>query len=91
MFEITWTDYMLYRSNLRGFNLEQLEDIIRYSSERYYDTATGRQVVVGKYNNTVVIIPYEMENDSIIPITVHATSRQQIKFRINNGRFIINE
>jgi hypothetical protein len=36
------------------------------------------------------MIPYEDYNDRIEPITIHATSRQQIKFRVTTGRFIID-
>ncbi|NEP83707.1 MAG: hypothetical protein F6K23_25525 [Okeania sp. SIO2C9] len=91
MREIIWTDYMKYRANLRGFELQQLERIVRFSGERYYDTVTGNQIVVGKHNRDLVVIPYESSENSITPITVHATTRQQIKFRLNNGRFTIYE
>jgi len=43
---IIWTAYLKYRAALRGFDLGKLEDIIRYSPERYFDTETGRHVVV---------------------------------------------
>jgi hypothetical protein len=91
MVKIIWTDYMQYRSELRGFNLSLLENIIRFSAERYDDTVTGSQIVVGKHNQELVIIPYEINEDYIIPITVHITTRQQIKFRVTSGRFVIYE
>lgn len=75
---IIWTDYMRYRARVRGFDLRRLEEIIRYSAERYFDTATGRRVV----------IPYEEQDDAVIPITVHATTRRQISFRIKSGRYV---
>jgi hypothetical protein len=84
---IVWTDYMKYRARLRGFDLAKIEHIVRYSSERYFDTATGRIVVVGRHDNTLVIIPYEADEGSIALITIHATTRQQIKFRLKTGRF----
>jgi len=34
------------------------------------------------------MIVYEENDTAITPITIHATNRQQIKFRINTGRFI---
>jgi hypothetical protein len=91
MVKIIWTDYMQYRSELRGFNLSLLENIIRFSGERYDDTVTGSQIVVGKHNQELVIIPYEINEDCIIPITVHITTRQQIKLRVTSGRFVIYE
>jgi hypothetical protein len=34
------------------------------------------------------MIPYEIEEENIIPVTIHVTTRQQIKFRLKTGRFI---
>ncbi|MDI6794925.1 MAG: hypothetical protein QME81_19000 [bacterium] len=84
---IVWTDYMKYRARLREFDLDKIEYIVRYSSERYIDTATGRLVAVGGHGNMLVIIPYEVDKDSLTPITIHTTTRQQIKFRLRSGRF----
>ena len=39
-------------------------------------------------NLRLVIIPYDIENDTMIPVTVHTTTRQQIRFRLNTRRFI---
>ena len=84
---IVWTDYMKYRARLRGFDLAKIEEIVRHSSERYFDVATGRHVVVGRYGKILVVIPYEIDEDSITPITIHATTRQQINFRLKTGRY----
>ncbi len=85
---IVWTDYMKYRARLRGFELARLEEIIRFSSERYFDTVTGRHIVVGRHGKELVVIPYEMNEEQITPITVHATTRQQINFRLKTGRYV---
>lgn len=84
---IVWTEYMKYRAKLRGFDLARIEEIVRYSSERYRDMATGRRVVIGHHGKRLVVIPYEMDEDSITPITIHATTRQQINFRLRTGRY----
>ncbi|MBE9009414.1 hypothetical protein IQ250_04265 [Pseudanabaenaceae cyanobacterium LEGE 13415] len=91
MLEIIWSDYFLYRVELRGFDLERIEQILRYSTERYYDTESDRLIAVGKHEESLVIIPYEQSGTSITPITIHATTRQQIRFRLRTGRFIIDE
>ena len=44
--EIIWTDYLKYRAGLRGFDLAEIEQVVRHSSERYFDTETRRIVVV---------------------------------------------
>ena len=85
---INWTDYVKYRAALRGFDLENLEVIIRHSTERYLDTETGRRVVVGRHNLRLVVIPYDVDGETITPVTVPTTSRQQIRFRLNTRRFI---
>jgi len=84
---ILWTDYVRYRARLRGFDLEELEEVLRFSSERYDDEATGRQVVVGKHGDSMVLIPFETHGEDIMPITVHRTNRQQIAARVRSGRF----
>ena len=88
MSNIVWTEYLKYRAALRGFELAKLERIIRHSGERYSDTETRRTIVVGRHHEQLVIIPYEMDEDTIIPVTVHAITRQQIRFRLQTGRFI---
>ena len=85
--DVMITDYLRYRAKLRGFRLDEIEEIVRYSSERYVDTATGRKVVVGRHGDVLVMIPYDIEGDSMVPTTIHATTRQQVKFRIKVGRF----
>lgn len=82
------TEYLAYRVELRQFDLPTIEHIVRYGQERYFDTETGRWIVIGEHNQCLVMIAYEENDAAITPITIHATSRQQVKFRINTGRFI---
>jgi hypothetical protein len=84
---IRWTDYLKYRAALRRLDLAKLESIIRHSDERYFDTETERAVVVGRHDQQLVIIPYEIEENIVTPVTVHAITRQLIRFRLRTGRF----
>jgi hypothetical protein len=43
--------------------------------------------VVGRHNRQLVLIPYEVDTETITPVTVHAIARQQIRFRLRAGRF----
>ena len=86
---IEWSEYLRYRAVARGFELAKIENIMRFSGERYLDTVTGRLIVAGKHDDRLVIIPYEKKGAVIIPITIHATTRQQINFRLKTGRFTI--
>lgn len=90
MFDIIRTSYLNYRAERRGFELPLLEDILRFSGERYYDVEMDRIVAVGKHNDQLVVIPYERSENVMTPVTVHAITRQQIRFRMKTGRFIVN-
>lgn len=84
---IVWTKYLIYRANLRGYDLALLEDILRYSEERYHDQDTGRMIVIGRHRHALVMIAYETADADWVPVTVHAITRQQIRFRLQTGRF----
>ncbi len=87
MHRIVWTDYLRYRAQRRGFDLAEVERLLRFGQERYFDSATGRQIVVGRHHGTLVMIPYETDGETLKPVTIHATSRQQINFRVRTERF----
>ncbi|MBN1552406.1 hypothetical protein JW979_13110 [bacterium] len=78
---------MLYRMNLRKFDQDKIESILRYSDERYFDHATRRRIAIGHHDRVLVMIPYEQSGETITPVTIHATTRGQINFRIKTGRF----
>ena len=84
---IVWTTYLKYRAKLRGFELDKIDHILRHSTERYFDTVTQRMIVIGRHDNSLVLIPYETKGDEVIPVTIHTTTRQQINFRLKAGRF----
>ena len=82
-----WSAYFRHRAQSRGFDLEVVESIVSLSPERYFDTASHRTVAVGRHRDRLLVVPFETEGDRIIPVTVHATSRQQINFRLRTGRY----
>ncbi len=84
---LAWTDYMRYRAALRGFDLARIEEIVRYSHERYVDNVTGRLVAVGKCEDRLVMVPYEMAENALRAVTAHVTTRTQIDARVKSGRF----
>jgi hypothetical protein len=84
---IIWSDYIMYRMNLRKFDQTLIEEILRYSEERYFDVVTHRWIVIDRHNKVLIMIPYECSENKICPVTIHATTRGQIKFRIKTGRF----
>lgn len=86
--EIRWTEYMDDRARTRGFALAGIEQILRYTPERYFDTASRRQVAIGRLGQGLVMIPYDRAGETITPVTIHATTRQQITARLRAGRFI---
>lgn len=85
---VEWSEYVIYKMRLRSFKLEAVEQVLRHSSERYTDTATGRRVVVGRHDRQLIVVPYEVDEDRLLPVTVHAVTRKQIANRVKSGRFI---
>jgi len=85
---VIWTDYLKFRAALRGFDLAKLERILLTSSERYFDTETRRKVVVGRHDKELVIIPFDEDDGSLIPVTVHTVRRQQLQLRLRTGRLM---
>lgn len=59
-----------------------------HSSERYFDVETGRSVIVGRHHHDLVMVPYDRENENIVPVTVHVITRQQINFRLKMERLL---
>ncbi len=45
------------------------------------------KIVIGRYGRKLVLMPYKIIEDVITPITIHATTRKQVNFRLKIGRF----
>ena len=86
--QVVLSDYLRYRAAQRGFDLDRIEEIVRFESERYLDIESGRRVVVGRQNADLLLIPYDEDELTIRPVTVHAFTRKQIRFRVSTGRFV---
>ena len=84
---LVWTDYMKHRARLRGFDLDEVERILRFSKERYSDTATGRSIAIGRHGKSLVMVPYDEDDDAMTPVTIHLITRRQINLRLKSGRF----
>lgn len=85
--EVEWLPYMQHRAAEREFELDRLEQIVRFSNERYLDTSTGRYVAIGKHDNRLVLVAYEMGEGTYRPVTVHLTTRTQVFARLKAGRY----
>ena len=86
--ECIWSDYIRYKIKIRNFDLTKIDKILKSTSERYFDTLTRRLIAIGKHDNILIMIPHEIKGEIIYPITIHATTRQQINFRLKTGRFV---
>jgi hypothetical protein len=84
---VVLSDYLQYRAAQRSFDLNRVVEILRFESERYLDMDSGRRVVVGRQKAELLLIPYDEDEVTIRPVTVHAITRKQIRFRVNTGRF----
>lgn len=47
--QVLWTAYLRHRARVRGFDLGVIEQIVRFSSARYFDTDTRRMVAIGRH------------------------------------------
>ncbi len=54
MLNTSFTDYIKYRAALHGFDLSKIENILRYSQERYFDIETQRKIIIGKHSFSIV-------------------------------------
>ena len=55
-----FSEYLKYRVETRGYALDKIEDILKFSTERYLDTITNRMIAIGKHDKRLVMIPYEI-------------------------------
>ena len=78
---------MRYRVRTRGFELARIEEVVRYSMERYVDEETGSLIAVGKHGPHLMMVAYEASPGLLTPVTVHMTERRQIESRLRSGRF----
>ena len=83
-----WTEYLRHRARVRGFDLAVIEHIVRFTSERYFDVDTRRMVAIGRHRRSLVLIPYDEDEQTMTPVTIHATTRQQLTFRLRQGRLL---
>lgn len=83
-----WTEYLRHRARVRGFDLAVIEQIVRFSSERYFDTDTRRMVAIGRHGRWLVLVPYDQDEQTLTPVTIHATTRQQLTLRLRRGRLV---
>ena len=79
-----FTDYLKYRAELRGFDLTQIEHILLYSQERYFDIETHRLIVVGEQGNKLVMIPYEESETEITLLLFECNYKTANKVQINH-------
>jgi hypothetical protein len=43
-------------------------------------------IAIGRHKRALVMVPYDVEDQMLIPITIHTTTRQQINVRLKTGR-----
>ena len=76
---------MKYRASLRGFDLAKIEEIVRHSAERYFDTETGRRVVIGRYDRILVMIEWHGLKQKVVVETPVITTFRSIIARARLG------
>ena len=84
--QVRWMSYAAMRAERRGFPQAAVEQILLHTTERYTETATGRRVAIGHIARALVLVVYETEDpDTLVPVTMHTTTRRQIASRVQRG------
>ena len=52
-----FSEYLKYRVETRGYDLGKIENILKFSTERYLDTITNRMIAIGRRDKRLVMIP----------------------------------
>ena len=58
---INWTSHFKYKLELRVFDQLKVENILRYSDERYFDIVSQNNIVIGKHDRRLVLIPMNLK------------------------------
>ena len=84
--QVRWMGYAVMRAARRGFPQAAVEQILLHSTERYAEPATGRRVAIGRIARALVLVVYETDGpDTLVPVTMHTTTRRQIASRVQRG------
>lgn len=74
---------------------DYLKKIILNPEEKYFDTATNHKIAVKRmeYSNKIrpMALAYDIIGLEIQVITIHPVSKQEIKNKLNRGRWVKNE
>lgn len=92
--EITYTNHLILRLNIRRIPLGYPEIIYRYPQQKFFDNIEGNFIAIKKlkYNGKLrnMMIAYETKDEKIEIITIHPINDEKIRNRILTKRWTKN-
>ena len=91
MKEIIYTPHLRFRLERRRIRADIPREIYQDSDEKYYDTATGHKIAIGRLHYSgrerEVMIAYDEFEERIEIVTVHPLKWAQKQHRIKTKRW----
>lgn len=92
--EITYTDHLILRLNIRKIPREYPGIISRYPQQKFFDNIEGNYIAIKKlkYNGKLrnMMVAYDIKDGKIEIITIHPISDEKIRNRILTKRWTKN-
>lgn len=93
--EVKYSSHLNLRLKTRDIPHELPSEIYLSSTEKYFDSAVGRDIAVrqiqykGKIREMMIV--YEDHQDYVVIVTIHPLKKNQKNNRIETGRWIKRE
>ena len=88
---ITYSSHLNFRLEFRNIPRILPKKIVQISTERYFDTITGKNIAVAEieFQNKIrdMAVTYDENANEIVLITIHPLKSMQKINRINSGRW----
>ena len=89
---VEYSEHLKFRLQMRHIPEKLPERIYRQAKQRYFDHETGRHIAIlsTTYHNRrhLMMIAYDEFEDRVEIVTIHPVEKQQIRSRVNSGRWI---
>lgn len=85
------TDHIKIRLRQREIPRKVVKEIISQNLENYWDNLRNHHIVIGKLNyhgvDRKILVAYDTIDKEIEAVTIHPVTDNQIKQRLNSGRW----
>lgn len=89
--KIIFTDHIKTRLKQRRISAKIVEEIFKQNLENYWDNLRNHYIVIGEVNyqgeTRKLLVAYDKIGDIAEAVTIHPITDEQVKQRINSGRW----